>query len=91
MPEEEGSMIGRHLQDETDTAGLAPETEDLVQVPETEDERILDHKIGSHRLHHPKPKVLYPIQPILLVMFQQYIINTRYKQFCKFDRYKRDR
>jgi len=90
MPEEEGSMIGRHLQDETDIAGLAPETEDLVQVPETEDGRTLDHKIGSPKLHHPKLQVLYPIQPILLVMFQQYIINIRYKQFCKFDRFERD-
>jgi len=78
MLEEEGSMIDRHLQDGIDTAGLALETEDLVRVPEIEEERILaDRKIGSNKLHQPKPQVLYLIQATLLVMFQQYIINTR--------------
>lgn len=87
MPEEEGSMIDRHLQEETDIADLALETEDLVRAPEIEDGRTLDRKIGNSKLHHPRPKVLYLIQTILLVMFQRYIINTRYKQLCKFDKF----
>lgn len=87
MPEEEGSMIDRRLQDETDIAGLALETEDLVRAPEIEDGRTrADRKIGNSQLLHLRPKVLYPIRTILLVMFQRYIINTRYKQLCKFDR-----
>lgn len=87
MPEEEGSTIDRRLQDETDIAGLALETEDLVRAPEIEDGRTrADRKIGNNQLLHLRPKVLYPIRTILLVMFQRYIINTRYKQLCKFDR-----
>lgn len=86
MLEEEGSMIARHLQDEIDIAGLALEREDLVRVPEIEDERTLaDRKIGSNSLRHLKPQVLYPIQTILLVTFQRYTINTRYKWLCQFD------
>ena len=75
--EEDESMIGHHLPDETDTAGLVPETEDLDQVLEIEDERNLGRKIGSNKLLHPKPKIPYLIQAILRVMFQQYIINIR--------------
>lgn len=80
IPEEEGSMIGRHLQEETDIADLDQEIEDLAQVPEIEDEKSpAGRKTGSNNLNHLSLKVLYPIQAILLVMFQQYITNIRYK------------
>lgn len=79
MLEEEGSMIGRHLQDEIDIAGPGREIEDLVQVPETGDEkRPADRKTGSNNLSHLNLRALFPIQAILLVMFQQYITNIRY-------------
>lgn len=81
MPEEEENMIDHHLQDGTDIVGLAPETEGLGRVPEIEEEKILaDRKTGNHhKLRHPNRQVLYLLQAILLVMFQQCTINTRYK------------
>jgi len=79
MLEEEGSMTGRHPQDEADTVGRALEIEDPVRALEIEGERTLTgHKIGN-QFHHPSRRVPCQIQPILLVMYQQCTINIRYK------------
>lgn len=78
--EEEGSMIVHHLQEEVDIVDLGLEIEDRVQVLETKGARIPeDLKIGN-KFRHLSLKPLCLIQPILLVMFQRYIINIRYNK-----------
>lgn len=73
-----GSTIDLHPQEGADIDDLALETEDRVQVPGTEGERnpVVRNRNGNNR--PLSLKLLLPIQIVLVVMFQQFIINTRY-------------
>ena len=78
IEEDQENMIDLHLREEVDIVDLDPEIEDHVLVLEIEEEKILvvHNKIGNNKLHLSL-KLLLLIQLILVVMFQQFIINIR--------------
>jgi len=71
-------MIGHHPRD-ADIVDRAPEIGDPAQVLEIEGERIPTGRRIGNQFPHLSHRVLYRIQRLPLVMYQQCIINTRYK------------
>lgn len=78
IEEDQGNMIDLHLQEEADIEDLVPEIEDHVPVPEIEEGKtlVVHNKNGNSKLHLSL-NLLLLIQLILVVMFQQFTINTR--------------
>jgi len=79
MLEEEGNTIDHHPRDEVDTVDHVLGIVDPVRVPEIEGERTPTGRRIGNQFHRPNHRVPCQIQPIPLVMCQQYTINTRYK------------